>query len=61
MVVVSGNTMKRLFRIIFGTVIVPAPFLISSWIWLWTSKEPYSEVLWLSWNLMSGQWEKLPN
>jgi len=52
--------MKRLFRILFGIIIVPAPFLISSWICLWDSEEPYIEVLKDVWYLISGQWDKLP-
>ena len=54
--------MLRFFRIIFGIILVPIPFLMASWIFLHTAKkgDSYTEVLNLAWFMISGQWELLP-
>lgn len=53
--------MKRLFRIILGSALVVFPLCIGTYIWLWEDTESWSDsVGQLSWYLVSGQWDKLP-
>jgi len=54
--------MKRLLRIMIGLPLCPVPMFLATWIWLFShTKDSWIEsVGYLTWNLASGDWDKLP-
>ena len=53
--------MKRLLRIIIGLLLSPFPMFLGTWIWLWTNNISWVDTVgYFTWQLASGDWDKLP-
>jgi hypothetical protein len=53
--------MKRLLRIMIGLPLSPFPMFLGTWIWLWTSNKSWKDTVgYFTWQLASGDWDKLP-
>ena len=53
--------MKRLLRIMIGLPLSPIPMFLGTWIWLWTNSKSWKDTVgYFTWQLASGDWDKLP-
>ena len=52
--------MKRILRILVGLPLSPLPMLLATWVWLFEEGISWWEAVGENtWNLASGQWDKL--
>ena len=57
------NDMKRIIRILIGTLMCPLPLIFGTCVWIFS----FDDETWLegpgqlTWWIASGQWEKLPD
>lgn len=53
--------MKRILRILVGLLLFPFPMFIATWVWLFQEDDSWFESVGrMTWNLVSGDWDKLP-
>ena len=52
--------MKRILRIIIGLVVSPIMLIIGTFVWIFSNENWIKTIGKGLWNLINGNWEKLP-